>query len=84
MLAEPGRDAEAQAVMQRLRGDLVEEYGADLSSVVTEVHLVLLRGDLPVLCPGVWVVDPAGRTAALEDRRWFWCQYFGIVARYAS
>ncbi len=51
VLAQQGRDAEAQDVLERLRTELVDEYGTDPSSVVTEVHLALLRGDLPSARP---------------------------------
>jgi predicted ATPase/DNA-binding SARP family transcriptional activator len=48
VLADQGRDAEAQDVVAQLRADLVDTYGADPSPVVTGAHLALLRGELPV------------------------------------
>ncbi|WP_326954548.1 BTAD domain-containing putative transcriptional regulator [Amycolatopsis sp. NBC_01286] len=46
VLAAQGRDAEAFDVVERVRGELVERYGADLSPVLADAHLALLRGQL--------------------------------------
>ncbi|MFB9176886.1 AAA family ATPase [Dactylosporangium sucinum] len=46
VLAAQGRDAEALALVERLRAELAERYGADLSPVVAAAHLALLRGEL--------------------------------------
>ncbi|WP_410812683.1 BTAD domain-containing putative transcriptional regulator [Micromonospora sp. 067-2] len=46
ILAAQGRDAEALEVVERLRADLADRYGADPSPVITQVHLALLRGEL--------------------------------------
>ncbi|MFC3505499.1 BTAD domain-containing putative transcriptional regulator [Micromonospora krabiensis] len=46
VLAAQGRDAEALEVVERLRAELADRYGADPSAVITQVHLALLRGEL--------------------------------------
>lgn len=46
VLAAQGRDAEAFDVVERVRGELVERYGADPSPVLADAHLALLRGQL--------------------------------------
>jgi predicted ATPase len=46
MLAAQGRDAEALEVVEQLRTELADRYGADPSPVLTEAHLALLRGEL--------------------------------------
>lgn len=46
VLAAQGRDAEALEVVESLRRDLAERYGADPSPVVQDAHLALLRGEL--------------------------------------
>ncbi|WP_433318664.1 BTAD domain-containing putative transcriptional regulator [Micromonospora sp. CA-269861] len=54
VLAAQGREAEALEVVERLRADLADRYGADPSPVITSVHLALLRGELtapPVVAP---------------------------------
>ncbi|MEU4479071.1 BTAD domain-containing putative transcriptional regulator [Micromonospora sp. NPDC023966] len=46
VLAAQGRDAEALEVIDGLRAELADRYGTDPSSVITQVHLALLRGEL--------------------------------------
>ncbi|WBB68390.1 BTAD domain-containing putative transcriptional regulator [Micromonospora sp. WMMD812] len=46
VLAAQGRDAEALEVVEQLRAELADRYGTDPSSVITDVHLALLRGEL--------------------------------------
>ncbi|GGQ68925.1 BTAD domain-containing putative transcriptional regulator [Couchioplanes azureus] len=46
VLAAQGRDAEALEVVERLRAELADRYGADPSPVIADVHLALLRGEL--------------------------------------
>jgi predicted ATPase/DNA-binding SARP family transcriptional activator len=46
VLAAQGRDAEALALVEDLRTELADRYGADPSPVVTAAHLALLRGEL--------------------------------------
>ncbi|GAA2338015.1 BTAD domain-containing putative transcriptional regulator [Dactylosporangium salmoneum] len=48
VLAAQGRQAEALAVMERLRETLAEEYGTDPSPAVAEAHVALLRGQMSV------------------------------------
>ncbi|GLL07144.1 BTAD domain-containing putative transcriptional regulator [Dactylosporangium matsuzakiense] len=45
LLAAQSRQAEALAVMERLRETLAERYGSDPSPVVAEAHLAVLRGE---------------------------------------
>lgn len=45
-LAAQGRDAEALALVEQVRTDLAERYGADPSPVVAAAHVALLRGEL--------------------------------------
>ncbi|MEV4637658.1 BTAD domain-containing putative transcriptional regulator [Actinoplanes sp. NPDC049548] len=64
VLAAQGREAEALEVVERLRAELADRYGADPSPVVAEAHLALLRGELTrgtrprrparVTMPGSW------------------------------
>ena len=46
VLAAQGRDAEALDLVERVRAELADRYGADPSPVLTEAHLALLRGQL--------------------------------------
>jgi predicted ATPase len=46
VLAAQGRDAEALEVVEQLRTELADRYGADPSPVLAEAHLALLRGEL--------------------------------------
>ncbi|WP_432972023.1 BTAD domain-containing putative transcriptional regulator [Dactylosporangium sp. CA-233914] len=46
VLAAQGRQAEALAVVERLRETLAELYGTDPSPLVTDTHLALLLGEL--------------------------------------
>ncbi|WP_432457566.1 AfsR/SARP family transcriptional regulator [Cellulomonas iranensis] len=46
VLAAQGRDAEALALVEDLRTELADRYGADPSPVVVAAHLALLRGEL--------------------------------------
>ncbi|MEN0129082.1 MAG: BTAD domain-containing putative transcriptional regulator [Brevundimonas sp.] len=46
VLAAQGRDAEALDVVEQVRADLADRWGADLSPVVVEAHVALLRGEL--------------------------------------
>ncbi|GAA2485339.1 ATP-binding protein [Winogradskya humida] len=46
MLAAQGRDAEALELVEQVRLDLADRYGADPSPVLAEAHLALLRGQL--------------------------------------
>ena len=46
VLAAQGRDAEAHEVVEALRRELADRYGTDPSTVVRDVHLALLRGEL--------------------------------------
>ncbi|WP_052748420.1 AfsR/SARP family transcriptional regulator [Cellulomonas sp. FA1] len=46
VLAAQGRDAEALALVEDLRAELADRYGADPSPVVAAAHLALLRGEL--------------------------------------
>ncbi|WP_405097463.1 BTAD domain-containing putative transcriptional regulator [Micromonospora sp. NBC_01412] len=46
VLAAQGRDAEALEVIEGLRAELADRYGTDPSSVITQAHLALLRGEL--------------------------------------
>ncbi|WP_146846698.1 BTAD domain-containing putative transcriptional regulator [Cellulomonas terrae] len=48
VLAAQGRDAEALAVVERVRTELADRYGTDPSPVVAQAHLALLRGELGV------------------------------------
>jgi predicted ATPase/DNA-binding SARP family transcriptional activator len=45
-LAVDGREAEAFATYEQLRGELAETFGTDPSAVAATVHLALLRGEL--------------------------------------
>ncbi|WP_238014262.1 BTAD domain-containing putative transcriptional regulator [Dactylosporangium sp. AC04546] len=78
ILAAQGRDAEALELVERLRAELAERYGADLSPVVAAAHLALLRGELatkPARAPRrrVWrrgagkLVGRDGDVAAVAD-----------------
>jgi predicted ATPase/DNA-binding SARP family transcriptional activator len=46
VLAAQGRDAEALDLVEQVRADLADRYGADPSPVLAEAHLALLRGQL--------------------------------------
>lgn len=46
VLAAQGRDAEALELVDRVRSELADRYGADLSPVVVDAHVALLRGEL--------------------------------------
>ena len=46
VLAAQGRDAEALELVERVRAELADRYGADPSPVLAEAHLGLLRGEL--------------------------------------
>jgi predicted ATPase len=47
VLAAQGREAEALEVVDQVRVELADRYGADPSPVLAEAHLALLRGELP-------------------------------------
>ncbi|ROS23686.1 putative ATPase [Cellulomonas sp. PhB150] len=51
VLAAQGRDAEALELVEQVRTELADRYGADPSPVVVEAHLALLRGELPTTRP---------------------------------
>ncbi|WP_034649340.1 AAA family ATPase [Cellulomonas sp. HZM] len=66
VLAAQGRDAEALELVERVRTELADRYGADPSPVVAQAHLALLRGELspaPSAPP-----RPAAAAAATADR----------------
>jgi predicted ATPase/DNA-binding SARP family transcriptional activator len=46
VLAAQGRDAEALELVEQLRAELADRYGADLAPVLADTHLALLRGEL--------------------------------------
>ncbi|MDM7829851.1 BTAD domain-containing putative transcriptional regulator [Cellulomonas edaphi] len=57
VLAAQGRDAEALELVERVRAELADRYGADPSPVVVDAHLALLRGEL---APAVATTPAAG------------------------
>ncbi|GAA3304933.1 transcriptional regulator [Dactylosporangium vinaceum] len=59
VLAAQGRDAEALDLVERVRVELAERYGADPSPRLVEAHLALLRGQLRAPAP------PAGPRGAV-------------------
>ncbi|WP_328615299.1 hypothetical protein OHS18_47765 [Amycolatopsis sp. NBC_00355] len=63
VLAAQGRDAEAFEVVERVRAELVERYGADPSPVLAEAHLALLRGQLALARPNAGTLPAAWRRA---------------------
>ena len=63
VLAAQGRDAEALELVERVRTELADRYGADPSPVLVGAHLSLLRGELSA--------GPAPRrTASTLPRGW--------------
>lgn len=63
VLAAQGRDAEALVLVEQVRAELADQYGADLSPVVAQAHLALLRGELG---PAEDVLAAPARTAGPE------------------
>ncbi|GAA2557663.1 BTAD domain-containing putative transcriptional regulator [Winogradskya consettensis] len=51
VLAAQGRDAEALELVEQVRGELADRYGAGPSPVLAEAHLALLRGQLAAARP---------------------------------
>ncbi|MET0495524.1 MAG: BTAD domain-containing putative transcriptional regulator, partial [Actinoplanes sp.] len=51
VLAAQGRDAEALEMVEQVRTELADRYGADPSPVLAETHLALLRGQLVTARP---------------------------------
>jgi predicted ATPase/DNA-binding SARP family transcriptional activator len=72
VLAAQGRDAEALALVEDLRTELADRYGADPSPVVAAAHLALLRGELrpasadtpPTAAPGGTPSETPARAAS--------------------
>jgi len=68
VLAAQGRDAEALELVDRVRTELADRYGADLSPVVVDAHVALLRGELAPQTrpapPGTAAPTPSGGTHA--------------------
>ncbi|MFI5839125.1 BTAD domain-containing putative transcriptional regulator [Catenuloplanes sp. NPDC051500] len=53
VLAAQGRDAEALDLVERVRTDLADRYGADPSPVLAETQVALLRGQLVAVRPAL-------------------------------
>ncbi|MFI5906932.1 BTAD domain-containing putative transcriptional regulator [Dactylosporangium sp. NPDC051541] len=60
VLAAQGRDAEALDLVERVRAELADRYGADPAPVLAAAHVALLRGQLAVVRPPRAEGLPAG------------------------
>jgi len=59
LLAAVGRETEALEVVEALRRELKQRYGADLSPVLAQAHVALLRGELSAPTPARPAPTPA-------------------------
>jgi predicted ATPase/DNA-binding SARP family transcriptional activator len=65
VLAAQGRDAEALELVEQVRAELADRYGADPSPVLAEAQLALLRGQLTAARPKRTVKLPAAWRRAI-------------------